>query len=214
MHELSFIAAFVELLAPRRCAGCNRMMRFEQRGAFCAACAPLLELAPPAHRPPGHSAAAFVYGGPLADAIVRLKYSRRSELAPMLGALLAEAALPYAGRVARVVPLPLHRARLRARGFNQSALLARPVARALGVPLDARALRRVRATADQARLPRASRAENVRAAFAVARDVHGARMLLIDDVRTTGATLAEAAAALSEAGAAEVYTLALARAEA
>jgi ComF family protein len=127
---------------------------------------------------------------------------------------LADAALPYAGHVDRVMPMPLHPARLRERGFNQSALLARPVARALGVPCDATSLRRIRSSCDQASLPRAKRADNVRGAFAVTGHSRFGRVLLIDDVRTTGATLAAAADTLLEAGFAEVRTLALARAEA
>ncbi len=164
-------------------------------------------------RAAGSPAAAFLYGGPLADAIVRFKYGGRSELAGVLGQLLAEAALPLAGRVDCAMPMPLHPARLRERGFNQSALLARPVARALGVPLAVEGLRRVRPTVDQAGLARADREGNVRGAFA-ARQLEGApRVLLIDDVRTTGATLASASHALLTAGASEVRALVLARAE-
>lgn len=144
-----------------------------------------------------------------------MKYGRRPELARALGLLLADAAPAYAGRVDRIMPLPLHPARLRERGFNQSALLAAAMARALGVPLDTASLRRVRCTADQAGLSRALRRQNVRAAFAVrTSSLPAARVLLIDDVRTTGATLGEAARALLEAGCAEVWTLALARADA
>lgn len=158
-------------------------------------------------------AAAFLYGGPLADAILRLKYAGRTDLARGLSELFADAALSYAGRVDRVIPLPLHATRLRERGFNQSALLAAPVARALGVRLDVSCLVRVRPTRDQAGLPRTQRAENVRGAFAVRRPVELGRVLLVDDVRTTGATLATAAETLLRAGAREVCTLALARAE-
>jgi ComF family protein len=142
-----------------------------------------------------------------------LKYAKRTELGPVLGRLLADAALPYAGRIERVMALPLHTARLRERGFNQSALLARPVAHALGAQLDVASLRRVRPTRDQASLPRANRADNVRGAFDVVGRQRPDRVLLIDDVRTTGATLAAAAEALLAAGFHEVHTLALARAE-
>jgi ComF family protein len=202
----------LDLLAPRRCAGCDAIAA-EHDAVWCGGCAPLIEPAALEWRPPCAEAAAFIYGGPLADAIARMKYGRRAELARALGALLADAALAYAGRVDRVVPLPLHPARLRERGFNQSALLAAAVAGGLGLPLDTTSLRRVRRTADQAGLSRALRAENVRAAFAVRASLTAARVLLIDDVRTTGATLAEAAGALVAAGCAEVRTLALARAD-
>jgi ComF family protein len=213
MRDRSLLQGLLDLIAPRRCAGCDMAAR-EDGAAFCEACAPLIEPVPEAFRPPRPAAAAFAYGGPLADAIARMKYARRPDLARPLGALLAGAACRYAGRVDCVMPLPLHAARLRERGFNQSALLAAAVARSLGLPLDTRRLRRVRRTADQAGLSRALRAENVRAAFAVRARMPGTRVLLIDDVRTTGATLAEASRALLEAGCAEVRTLALARADA
>ena len=185
----------------------------EDDAPFCPACAPLIERVDlPAFGPPIAAASAFLYGGPLAAAIQRLKYAGRTELARPLGALLADYALVFGGRVDRVVPVPLHERRLRTRGFNQSALLARPVAEALGVSLDARAIARVRPTRDQASLRREARSHNLRGAF-VARAVQRPdRVLLIDDVRTTGATLAEAADALLQGGCVQVQTLALARA--
>jgi ComF family protein len=229
------LEAFLGLLAPRRCPGCDAIsvvggtalaltpsgIAERVRGGaslqdeqFCPACAPLLDAAPAAQLPPAACAAVFVFAGPLADAITRLKYGRRVDLAAPLGELLARAALAYAGRIDRLVPLPLHPARLRARGFNQSALLARPVARALGVRLDTSSLQRVRPTEGQAGLQRARRADNVRGAFLAHVRVPGQRVLLIDDVRTTGATLAEAERALLQAGCSEVHSLALAQAQA
>ena len=134
-------------------------------------------------------------------------------MAAHLAKLLAEAAGAYVGRVDRLVPLPLHPAKLRERGFNQVAVLARPLARRLGVPFDVGALRRVRRTAPQAGLEREARLANVRGAFRCRSGVDD-RILLVDDVRTSGATLAEAALTLRAGGAAQVYTLALAFAQA
>lgn len=204
------IAGLLECIAPVRCAGCDGARTVEPEG-FCAACAPLLEPAPYGLRPPAAIAAAHAYGGPLADAIARLKYGGRTDHAPALGRLLAQAALPYAGSVQAVIPMPLSARRLRERGFNQSALLARFAARALGVPLDTASLRRVRDTAAQAGLSRQERVRNVAGAF-VARPI-GGRVLLIDDVRTTGATLEAAGRALREARCPEVVALALAAVE-
>ena len=211
MSVAELLEGLLACLAPPRCPGCDGPCGDESVGAsFCVACAPLLEPAPEALRPPAQEAAVHSYGGPIADAIAELKYAGRTELAPLLGRLLAQAALPYAGVVQCVIPMPLFPRRLRERGFNQSALLGAHVARALGVPLHVDRLRRVRDTAVQAGLTREARMANVRAAF-VSRPVRE-RVLLIDDVRTTGATLASAARALCAAGAPEVITLALAAA--
>jgi ComF family protein len=204
-------AGFLDLLAPPCCPGCGLSWERPRDVAngFCPACSPLLELPPAWLRPPARAAAALVYQGPLADAVRRFKYGSMSSLAAELSELLVTAAQPYAGRVDAVVPMPLHPSKLRARGWNPSTLLARPVARALGVPMRAGWLSRRRATSDQAGLNAAARQRNVFGAFVARPTGPVARVLLIDDVRTTGATLAEAARALSEAGY-DVTSLALA----
>jgi ComF family protein len=206
------LEGFFRLLAPVFCPGCDLLLR-PGEAEFCEACLPLLEKTPSALQPPAASAALYVYGGPLADAIRRLKYGSRSEFGPVLGRLLARGALTYAGRVDAVMPMPLHPRALQERGFNQSLYLARPVARALAVRLDTRSLERRRDTREQAGLSRAGRIANVKEAFQVRSRTEPGRVLLVDDVRTTGATLASAGEALLEAGASLVYTLALARAE-
>ncbi|MCC6349934.1 MAG: ComF family protein [Candidatus Eisenbacteria bacterium] len=132
-----------------------------------------------------------------------LKYHGRPALAVPLGAEMA-AALPAAGRPADLVlEVPLHPARLRERGYNQSAALADALAEAIGVPHLPDALRRVRATAPQARLGPAARRANLAGAFAIERPswLRGRRVLLVDDVVTTGATLDAALSALHDAGA-------------
>ena len=126
---------------------------------------------------------------------------------------MAEPAQAFAGAIDVVVPVPLHPRRLAERGYNQAALLAAPVARRLGVPFAPCALARVRDTPQQVVMDRASRLLNVAGAFAV-RDrtfVAGGRVLLIDDVRTTGATLDGCARALHEVGARAILALVLAR---
>lgn len=189
-----------------------------ERPAPCLACLT---------RPPRFVAAAsgYEFGGAIAEAIKRLKWRHMPELAPPLGALLLAAvarAPPGFTAVDLIAPVPLHPRRLRTREFNQAAELAaalREAARAreapLGhVPVDARALERVRDTPPQTGLDGAQRRRNMLDAFRV-RDpqrVVGRRVLLVDDVMTTGATADACAAALLRAGAAAVLVLTLGRA--
>ena len=198
------------LVSPERCAACDA--RVPVRTIFCPSCVLTVEASP--HD--SESLAPFRYGGAIAEAIVRFKYQRRGDLARPLGALMLRAVPHFRHlEIDLVVPVPLHPSRLAERGFNQAALLARPIARALGIPLLARGLDRTRDTPRQATLDRALRLENVAAAF-VARapeKVSARRILLVDDVRTTGATLRACAASLQKAGASCVYDTALALAD-
>jgi ComF family protein len=194
---------FGALLAPPRCSACDEPTT--PRVAFCARCARTIERSA---SPEG----AFVYGGAIAAAITRFKYTPTPELAVPLGLLLAQAARERSLTADVVVPVPLHPSRLVERGFNQAALLARPVARALGARLAARAVERTRPTPRQAELDRAERLRNVAGAFRARsrQGMAGQRVLLVDDVRTTGATTRACAEALREAGCREVLSLVLA----
>jgi len=195
-----------EIIAPTRCAACEEHVA--PRLVFCAPCRISVLTAGPQ---PSGQYAVFEYGGAVATAIVRLKYAGRVDLASRLGAVMAGAVEPLATRVDVVVPVPLHASRLAERGFDQAALLAGPVARGLRISRVARALVRTRATPRQASLDRSARSANVADAFGCPspRAVAGKRVLLVDDVRTTGATLAACATALRASGASEVLTLAL-----
>lgn len=151
------------------------------------------------------------YEGVLRDLIHLYKYAGMRPLAKPLGDLLG-AALPRQERFDVVVPVPLHWRRRWSRGFNQSELLARAAARRSGLPM-CRPVRRTRATEVQAGLSNSRRRQNVTGAFRVTRpgQVAGRRVLLVDDVMTTGATAGACAAALKRAGARSVALLALAR---
>lgn len=175
---------------------------------FCDVCAPLVEWVADGE----FARAAVEYGGPAADAIRAFKYAGRSELAPVLARLAVPALSGRARELDAIVPVPLHRARLVERGYDQTELLARALGKAIGVPVR-RALRRARATHTQASLPKRERVTNVDDAFVVVADVAGARLLLLDDVVTTGATLGAASKALASARAARVHSFAIARAE-
>jgi ComF family protein len=151
------------------------------------------------------------YDGKLRSLIHLLKYSGVRTLAKPLGRHLS-LALPREERFDLVIPMPLHWLRLWRRGFNQSGLLAREIARRNGIPLR-NAVRRTRLTSPQAGLSNSKRRVNVAGAFAVRRksSVEGLRILLVDDVMTTGATASACASALKKAGARHVALLTLAR---
>jgi ComF family protein len=155
---------------------------------------------------------AFCYGayeGTLRKLIHLFKYSGMRGLAQPLGGLLADA-LPRDRQFDLVTAVPLHWRRQWQRGFNQSELLAKAMARARGIPA-MKVLRRGSATRAQAGLSNAQRRENVTGAFRARRRVNGMRVLLIDDVMTTGATAGACARALKKAGAKSVSLLTLAR---
>lgn len=148
--------------------------------------------------------AAFVYGFPLDRLLPRLKFHNGLPAGRLLASLMAQAAAPWPKPDA-LVPLPLHATRVRARGYDQALELARPLSRALGLPLRDGLLHRVRATAPQSRLDAAARRRNVQRAFEVpSRSALPAHVALVDDVMTTGATLHAAALALRRAGVARV----------
>jgi len=168
----------------------------------------------------GSARACTIYDGgntanhPLKSVLQRYKYNRDVKLALPLAALLIERAPFPVSEYDVVMPVPLHIQRLRWRGFNQAQFLARPLARVAEVPLDPFALQRVRSTRPQVELDERERRHNVAGAF---RAVHpqrisGRRILLIDDVYTTGATVNECSRVLLQAGAASVDVLVLARA--
>lgn len=153
------------------------------------------------------------YDAELRALIVLLKYNGVRPLARPLGGWLALAAqqCPALVEVDALVPVPLFPARQRARGFNQAELLARELGRWVKLPTETRCLARVKDTPSQAGLTPLQRVENVRGAFAATTKLDTARILLLDDVCTTGATLNACARALKQAGAAQVNALTVAR---
>jgi len=155
------------------------------------------------------------FDGTARELVHKLKYGDRLELALTLGRMMTQAGRELLSDADILVPVPLHRTRLWTRRFNQAAALARIVSRLSGTPLDPTVLARVKRTRQQIGLTQAQRADNLQGAFKVpagARPgVEGRRVLLVDDVLTTGATVNAAARALLRAGAVRVDVLTFAR---
>lgn len=147
-----------------------------------------------------------LYEGALREAIRLLKFSSIKRLARPLGGLLSGLELPEADII---VPVPLEKSSLKKRGFNQTLLIADALSKSCGVPLGSGVLFKIRKTPPQVGLPREERLRNLRGAFE-ARGVKGKRVILVDDVITTGATCTECSRALYRAGAEEVTAVVLA----
>jgi ComF family protein len=234
-------AALSELIFPTTCMTCGTVLDYQALPVFCAECfskirfirSPLCPCcgipfeaagsddhlcgsclaAPPvfsAARSAGH------YENVLLDAIHQFKYRGRTAVGKSLGRLMAGSSYPgfSIADYSLVIPVPLHVKRLRERGFNQSLILAREIARRFSRPLDFMALRRNIHTDPQVGLGKKDREKNVRGVFEVRtkKSIGGEKILLVDDVYTTGSTLRECARILKKHGAREVAALTLARA--
>jgi ComF family protein len=168
--------------------------------------------APPAY---DRARAAVRYDDVARALVQRFKYSDRLDLAPMMGRWMARAGRELLDGADALLPVPLHWRRLWARRFNQAAALAGTISEISGVPVQHGAILRARATAQQVGLSRPQRADNVQGAFRVPAEqkahIAGKRLVLIDDVLTSGATVDTCARALLRAGAAHVDVLVFAR---
>jgi ComF family protein len=204
------LCAGCERTLPRITNACRRCAAPFQHPAIQGDCGDCQRRPPPYAR----TLALFRYAPPVDHFIRTLKFHHGLGLAPLLGRRLASRLLTVPSRPDRIMPVPLHPSRLRSRGYNQALELARPIASALDIPLDYRTLRRVRATAAQSGLPLEQRQSNVRGAFAVQghAQLEGLCIALVDDVLTTGSTVAAASRTLLAAGAREVEVWVAARA--
>lgn len=226
--------AGLDLLFPPLCVGCGRLGE-----RFCPLCAQAVEAVPlpqcahcglvlpvqaircvncagRADDPLTLTRAAALHTTPLREAIHAFKYEGQPELAPLLARYLTAvyAEPPWSELlqpVTAVVPVPLHPQRLAERGYNQAALLAATFGEAVGLPVQPGWLERTRETRHQVGLGPSERQANVDGAFAATRALTGYRLLLIDDVYTTGATLRACATAALVAGASAVFGLTLAQ---
>ena len=217
----------LDLILPIYCAGCGR-----EGGVLCEECTQgLARLDSPhctvcsgpgvtglcrwcAQFPPGFDSlrAPYLFDGAIREAIHRLKYKNERAAGRLLGGLLANYFERQPTDADVLVPVPLHRKRLRSRGYNQSALLARDVGKRLDIAVGEELL--VRSTDSRPQVEARSRDErrdNVAGNFDCVGDVSGLAIVVVDDVATTGSTLSECAEALKGAGATSVHSICLAR---
>lgn len=209
-----FVCGEVAAAAPL-CGNCQAALPRWERQRACPVCAQRVanaELCGQCLRsPPAYDRvqAVFDYRFPVNRMVQALKYRQRFAMAAYFARLMAECVAP--GEFDVIVPLPLHNQRLRQRGFNQAVEIARPLSRALRLPLDVDGAVRHKACPPQEGLSRRERRRNVRGVFSCRHPFAQRRILLVDDVMTTGATLDALAAALKGAGARRVEALVLAR---
>lgn len=233
----ALLAFTSSILFPPACPGCRNLV--QAPGTLCAGCWPRLRflerpwcevlgtpfpydmgagaISPEAMASPppfARARAAVSYSGAARQIVQNLKYRDRTDLAPWMAAWMVRAGAELLKDADMVVPVPLHRRRFFWRRFNQSAELARHVAQRAGLPLAVGAVERSKRTRQQVGLGAKAREDNVRGAFKVtdAEGLRGRRVLVIDDVITTGATVSALARALKRGGAREVDVLAFARA--
>jgi len=235
----AILGSLANLLLPPVCIGCRT--RIVSHGLLCGACWTKIDfIAPPIcarlgvplpydagepclsaaaiAKPPVYdrARAAARYSATMRELIQSFKYRDRHEGLPLFARWLAKAGAELLADADLIVPVPLYPSRLWWRRFNQSAMLAQAVGRLTGVPVDCFTLARVRRTATQVGLTADQRRRNVAGAFKVPRAradrVKGKKVVVVDDVITTGATAEACARALKRAGAARVDVLALARA--
>lgn len=188
------------------CPRCGKHVTTGEDAPLCSQCQAT---------PPAWDALHFYgpYEGTLGELIKNYKFSGNLGIEAILGNLAAETATKIVHSPDIVIPVPLHKKRLRKRGFNQSTALAKAAAQQLGAPMDIHLLERIRYTQPQTELSGEERRVNLLDAFeGITAKLSGKSVLLVDDVCTTGSTLTECARALQQAGATHIEALVLARA--
>lgn len=227
---MSLLSSFLDMIFPPKCTFCDSI----SKEAVCPECAEMVKfISPPfcticgipfksdavkSHtcgdcmkkkRHFSWARGVLLYNDATSKAIHKFKYGKDTTFSMALGTIISEH--PDIKGFDLILPVPLHIQRLKERGFNQSLLLARHVGKVHGIPVDFDALKRTRWTEPQVNLKGRERKINVKGAFEVVKDVRGKRVLLVDDVYTTGATVSECSKVLKKSGVKDVCVLTLAR---
>lgn len=223
--------ALLEVFFPRRCVTCNALLNDWEEG-MCLRCnmdlprtnyhlhreneleemlADRLDLV--------HATSYFFYsrGGKYSKLLHELKYEDRSDLGPILGRMMAseiKASSNFFDGIDVIVPVPLHKRKQLQRGYNQSTQLAKGVSQVTGIPIEEKAVKRIRQTESQTKKSARERLTNLDEAFSLENEdaLHGKHVLIIDDVLTTGATTIACAKAAMQAGDVRISILTLAKA--
>lgn len=186
-----------------RCFKCSKPLSNDHR-EYCRNCTK--------HRYFDKGIGIFVYSSVIQQSLFKLKYGNRQEYGVFYGKFAAEYAREKITRweIDVIIPIPLHKKRMRKRGYNQSAIIAETMGKQLGIPVDIKILKRTVNTKPQKDLDEKERKQNLKNAFQTERPLEYSNVLLVDDIYTTGATIDAAAESLKMAGAKKVYFLTIA----
>lgn len=209
---LDFFDVFFNLIFPEKCVICNKIGNI-----LCEHCFSKIKYFPQQKiNPPQNIDLMIVcgyYDGILKTLIRKFKFSKKQSLAPYLVNFIKKCIdnKSYFSSVDLITSVPLHKNRLKERGFNQSELIAKQLSNFLNIPYDGNILERVKETSFMYNLSKSERKKNIKGAFSVNRNLNGLNILIVDDILTTGATFSEIASEIKQNGANSVYALAVAK---
>ncbi|MCD8238154.1 MAG: ComF family protein [Clostridiales bacterium] len=202
----------LDIIYPKSCGLCGGLLDFGSGNVLCKDCNRRLEKADFPFKSSSGGISLFPYSGEIRKRIIELKYDGRTELCSLFGFLMAEA-FKKSGLTAdfdEVLAVPASKKGFKARGYNQAELMAQEVGRYLNIPTGSE-LVRIKETLPQNKLDQSKRAENIKGAFGVTGDLRNKKILLIDDIYTTGSTINECKRTLMSAGAESIFYITAAK---
>ncbi len=202
----------LDIIYPKSCGLCGGLLEFGSENVLCRDCNQRLEKADFPFRSGCDGISLFPYSGEIRKRIIEFKYDGRTGLCSLFGFLMAEA-FKKSGMTAdfdEVLPVPASKKGFRARGYNQAELMAKEAGKYLNIPVGSE-LVRIKETRPQNKLDRDKRAENIKGAFGISGSVGNKKILLIDDIYTTGSTINECKKTLMSAGAESIFYITAAK---